>query len=96
MSHPKRRTASATAAAKPEARKPVTASAPQPEKKSDKLIALLKREGGASLAEITEATSWLPHSARAMLTGLRKKGFTLDKNKVDGATRYAIKAGSAA
>jgi hypothetical protein len=34
----------------------------------------------------------LPHSARAMLTGLRKKGFTLDKTRVDGVTRYAITA----
>lgn len=78
------------AATKVAAKKPVTASAPRREKKTDKLIVLLRRQGGASLAEITGTTSWMPHSARAMLTGLRKKGFTLDKSKVDGVTHWAI------
>ena len=72
---------------------PVT---PKGENKTDKLIALLKRQGGATLTDITGTTSWLPHSARAMLTGLRKKGFTIDKSKVDGTTRYAITAEPAA
>ena len=80
------------APAKPKMQKPAPASAPRPEKKTDTLISLLKREGGASLDDITEATGWLPHSARAMLTGLRKKGFILDKTQVEGTTRYAITA----
>lgn len=75
---------------KPKTRKPVAPATAKPEKKSDKLISLLKQAGGASLRDIMEATAWLPHSARAMLTGLRKKGFTLDKDKVDGVTRYRI------
>ena len=78
------------AARKVAAKKPVTASAPRAEKKTDKLVALLKREGGASLNDITGATGWLPHSARAMLTGLRKKGFALEKSKVDGVTCWSI------
>jgi hypothetical protein len=41
---------------------------------------------------MTNATGWLPHTARAMLTGFRKKGFTLGKEKVEGTTRYSIKA----
>lgn len=60
--------------------------------KNDKVIALLKRAGGASLAEITKATGWLPHSARAVLTGFRKKGFTIAKAKTDGVTRWSITA----
>jgi len=67
-----------------------------PANKKEKLIALLRREDGATLAQITEATSWLPHSARAMLTGLRKKGFGIEKAKVEGATRYSIVAEPAA
>lgn len=35
---------------------------------------LLARAKGATLTELTEATGWQPHSARAFLTGLRKKG----------------------
>lgn len=58
----------------------------------EQLIALLRRDAGASLADITAATGWLPHSARAALTGLRKKGVAIDKLKIDGATRYLVAA----
>ena len=68
----------------------------KPTKKNDQVVALLKREGGASLADITEATGWLPHTARAALTGFRKKGFTISKAKADGVTRWLITAGPAA
>lgn len=65
------------------------AAAPKQSKK-DQLIELLRRSSGASLEEMTGATGWLPHTARAMLTGLRKTGYGLDKQKVDGTTRYSI------
>ena len=58
--------------------------------KNDSVIALLKRDGGASLAEITDATGWQPHSARAVLTGFRKKGYAIEKAKADGVTRWSI------
>lgn len=64
--------------------------------KSSKVIQLLKREGGACLAEITKATGWLPHSARAALTGYRKKGYRIEKAKADGVTRWSITAEPAA
>jgi hypothetical protein len=47
------------------------------------------------MADLVAATNWLPHTARAALTGLRKKGHTIIRNKVDGVTRYAISSGSA-
>jgi DNA-binding IclR family transcriptional regulator len=63
--------------------------------KQAQLVEMLEREGGASLDEIVAATSWLPHSARAMLTGLKKRGYTIDSDKVDGVRRYrATKAAS--
>lgn len=72
-----------------------TKAAPQPlapkTSKTNKVIELLRRAGGASIAEIVEATAWLPHTTRAMLTGLRKKGFDIDKEKVEGTTRYSIR-----
>jgi DNA-binding IclR family transcriptional regulator len=71
------------------------ATAKQPSKK-DQVIALLRRESGASLDEMTSATGWLPHTTRAMLTGLRKLGYTLTKETVDGTTRYTISSESAA
>jgi hypothetical protein len=49
---------------------------------------LLAREEGVTLDEMIAATGWLPHTTRAALTGLRKQGFALDKNRVEGVTRY--------
>jgi DNA-binding IclR family transcriptional regulator len=72
------------------------ASTPLVTTKKERVVALLRRQDGATLADITEATAWLPHTARAMLTGLRKQGFDLAKEKVDGTNRYSISAGPAA
>ena len=73
----------------------VTADGAAAEPRSTKqalLLDLLKREGGASLDEIVAATGWLPHTSRAALTGLRKKGHEIAKEKVEGTTRYNIRA----
>lgn len=64
-----------------------------PRAKSSKLscvVALLQRDHGATLAELVAATGWLPHTTRAVLTGLRKKGHVLDKTKREGMTCYSI------
>ena len=63
--------------------------------KPNLVVALLHQDGGASLADLIAATNWLPHTARAALTGLRKKGHAIIRNKVDGVTRYSISSGSA-
>jgi len=54
--------------------------------KTDKALALLRRQGGATPDELVEATGWLPHTTRAALTGLKKKGHTIERNKVDGVS----------
>jgi hypothetical protein len=51
---------------------------------------LLSRSMGASLDELVSATGWLPHTARAALTGLRKKGHQIERRKVDGVSRYVL------
>lgn len=66
------------------------AAEPVRQTKAAAVLALLQRDDGATLAEMIEATGWLPHTTRAALTGLRKKGRTLDKTKRDGATCYRI------
>ena len=63
--------------------------------KSAAVIALLRREEGATLAELVEATAWQPHTTRAMLTGLRKKGHLLTRGKRDDLTCYRLPAASA-
>lgn len=60
------------------------------ETKADMVIALLKRKGGATLEEMVQATGWLPHTARAAMTGFKKKGHTIERTNVDGVSRYAI------
>jgi DNA-binding IclR family transcriptional regulator len=56
-----------------------------------RVIALLQRDTGATLGELVAATGWLAHTTRAALTGLRHKGFVLDKRKrEDGTTGYRI------
>ena len=56
------------------------------------VLGLLGCSEGATLTELVAATGWLPHTTRAALTGLRKKGHVLDKGKRDGATCYRIVA----
>nr|MBA4769903.1 DUF3489 domain-containing protein [Sphingobium sp.] len=51
---------------------------------------MLEREGGATLDELTSATSWLPHTTRAALTGLRKKGHDIDRRKRGDVTCYHL------
>lgn len=58
--------------------------------KIDQIIDLLKRKEGATLVELTEATGWLPHTIRAALTGLKKKGHTIIRNKRGDATCWHI------
>jgi len=62
-----------------------------PSTKSARVIALLEKPKGASLEEICSNTGWQPHSARAFMTGLRKKGFAIVRDKVDaGGSIYRI------
>src|SRR5271166_4698554 len=49
------------------------------------VIALLERPGGATLAELVAATGWLPHTTRAALTGLRKRGYAVGIDRADKA-----------
>lgn len=59
--------------------------------KSALVLELLRREGGASINNLIAATGWLPHTTRAALTGLRKKGHAIVRDRIDDVTCYAIK-----
>lgn len=60
--------------------------------KANKVLELLRRADGATLEELIAATGWLPHTTRAALTGLRKKGHAITRDKRDGATCYRVPA----
>lgn len=68
------------------------ASTPPPPRttKVSMVLALLGRTEGATQAELVAATGWLPHTMRAALTGLRKKGHVIERGKRDDVTRYHI------
>jgi hypothetical protein len=58
--------------------------------KTDAVLELLSRTEGATSAELIEATGWLPHTTRAALTGLRKKGHAIERTKRGDQTCYRI------
>ena len=64
------------------------APSPKPPSKQQQLAALVARDEGASLDQMIAATGWLPHTTRAALTGLKKKGFVISSDKVDGVRTY--------
>lgn len=69
----------------------------KPTSKQALVIGLLSRSQGATLDDLVTATGWLPHTTRAALTGLRKKGFALDSEKpADGPRVYRISGKAAA
>jgi Protein of unknown function (DUF3489) len=63
----------------------------RPGTKQALLFEMLERSEGASIQEIVDATGWLPHTTRAALTGLKKRGFEVTSEKVDGVGRYHAK-----
>lgn len=66
------------------------AAKPTPSK-SDVAKRLLSRKAGATAAEVGEATGWQPHSVRAFLSGLRKKGAALaGEERRDGTKAYRL------
>lgn len=69
-----------------------TGTAPDPASKQASVIALLTRDVGATLDQMIEATGWLPHTTRAALTGLRKRGYEIISEKTDGVRTYRAKA----
>ncbi|MDB5575513.1 MAG: hypothetical protein JWR80_689 [Bradyrhizobium sp.] len=73
---------------------PPPVAQPRATSKSAAVIALLQRGQGATLSELIEAIGWLPHTTRAALTGLRKKGHVIEKTKRDDATCYRIATGA--
>jgi hypothetical protein len=66
--------------------------------KQDRVIALLRRREGATLAVLVKATNWKPHSIRGFLAGTVRKKLKLQllSEKVDGIRTYRIGAGKTA
>jgi Protein of unknown function (DUF3489) len=54
-------------------------AAPRPGSKQALVVEMLSKDDGASLDALVKATGWLPHTTRAALTGLRKRGFLVER-----------------
>jgi hypothetical protein len=67
----------------------VSRSATRSGTKQALLVDLLRRKGGATIAEVVKATGWQPHSVRGAISGnLKKKlGLAVVSDKVDGRGR---------
>jgi Protein of unknown function (DUF3489) len=74
---------------------PIRPSAPRDGSKLARVIALLERDHGATIAELIAATGWLAHTIRAALTGLRKRGYAvaIDRSDDKRGSFYHIPAG---
>jgi hypothetical protein len=80
----------AAAARSSKVRSPAT---PARSSKKAAIVALLERPNGAAINDLTEATGWQTHSVRAALTGLRKDGKELVRDKdAAGVTHYRLAA----
>jgi Protein of unknown function (DUF3489) len=79
-------------------RRSANANSPKPTKpaaqtKADKILRLLQRNTGATIAEIVKATGWQRHSVHGFISGTlkRKLGFEINSTKeVNKDRRYRI------
>ena len=71
------------------------AAAAKAPSKTSLILDLLGRTEGATLDQLVAATGWLPHTARAMLTGLKKKGHIIVSEKPAEGPRIYRAAGKA-
>ena len=75
----------------PKAPKPAKAgesAGPREGSKTARVVAMLKREGGASLEEIMQQMGWQKHTVRGFMAGAMKKaGYTVESFKPEGGER---------
>jgi hypothetical protein len=70
---------------------PARVAAPRDGSKLALVIDLLRRADGATIVDLTQATGWLPHTTRAALTGLRKRGYAVIRERIGaGVSAYRI------
>jgi hypothetical protein len=71
---------------------PRPSSSPRGGTKLAQVVELLQQDRGASIAELIVVTGWLPHTTRAALTGLRKRGFVtaIDRSDKERGSIYRV------
>lgn len=64
------------------ARDPDAPRKPRSGTKHDAVIAMLRRPDGATVAQISEAMGWQPHTTRAFVSSLGKNGLAVTSSKI--------------
>ncbi|MEO3475939.1 DUF3489 domain-containing protein [Roseomonas sp. CAU 1739] len=59
-------------------RDPAAPRQPRSGTKQEAVLALLRRNDGATIAQVIEATSWQQHTVRGFLAGLKRKGIIVE------------------
>lgn len=77
---------------------PAKTTATNRQSKGDKVVELLRRDGGATLEEMMKTTGWQKHSVRGFMAGaLRKRhGLTVVSEKTETGRVYRVAAESCA
>ena len=70
-------------------------TAPRKGSKQARLVAMLSRKSGVTLAKASETLGWQPHTTSATITGLRKRGYAVERQGREGKESvYCILADS--
>lgn len=54
-------------------------AAPRAGSKQAKLVAMLSRKNGITISKASEALGWQNHTTSATMTGLRKRGYEIER-----------------
>ncbi|WP_269514464.1 DUF3489 domain-containing protein [Brevundimonas subvibrioides] len=75
-----------------EASPPVSGRVPKPGTKAATVIEMLGRPDGVTVAQISDATAWLPHSVRGFMAGALKKthGLAATSEAGEGGRLYRL------
>jgi len=61
-----------------------TLNPPRDGTKQAKLVSMLSRKSGTTLAKASETLGWQRHTTSATMTGLRKRGYAIERQARDG------------
>ncbi len=87
---PKRaKAAKATKQAGKATKSPPRSTKPKERSKKERILELLRRKEGATIADIAKATEWQNHSIRGFLSGrvTKRMGLSLESSKDEGGER---------